>query len=129
MHEPQDAAPFVPWLPFGRCAHCDGVVVTEGGFVGPHLTPCGAHCTLAPTPDHGRTCSGWCSACRTARTGCAGDPDRPCGRPGCPECGVHYVFEDHGPSWPGRLHGRPSCRVAWTWDRVTCGECLRLRTR
>jgi hypothetical protein len=117
-------------LPFAHCERCRQIIVLDDdGLAKTHTTPCGAYCELSPYGEDARTCDGWCERCRTIVTGCAGDPDKPCGTPGCQECGVHIdesaVTGEMSPGTRAACRGnRAISRFAWTWKRVTCGGCL-----
>lgn len=123
-----DGERLVPWLPFVRCRRCSSICAEQDGLVLPHATPCGSVCSLSSNSDRDNTCNGWCSACLKLRTGCDGDPDRPCGVPGCDQCGVHFDPSAIGlasPAMAGAACGRarPVARFAWVMSRVTCGAC------
>lgn len=110
---------------FQSCERCGTLCGRDvDGLEVRHVLPCGRECELTAPCDYGdsQTCSGWCARCRQIATGCAGLND-PCGKPGCTQCGVH-ASDDHGVicGWQP-----PHCRVAWTWNRVTCQECLKLK--
>lgn len=125
--EALDGRLVVDGLPFAMCHRCEGLIVLdEQGFAGPHATPCGAWCELSPHGDDADTCSGRCNACLTARTGCAGDPSRPCGRRGCPECGTHASVRGAFIGQPACGHRRSTSRMAWDWTTVTCSACWAL---
>lgn len=113
---------------FVRCSRCDAVAATTDGLVGPHVTPCGSVCSLSSTDPGDVTCDGWCSACMKARTGCDGDPDRPCGVDGCGQCGVHIdgsMLAGVPPMWTGAAcrGALPVARFSRMPDRVTCAGC------
>lgn len=118
----------VPWLPFVRCWRCASLCAEQDGLALPHATPCGSVCSLSSNDDSDETCDGWCSVCMKARTGCDGDPDKPCGVPGCSQCGVHIdpaVLGIVTVARSGSACGmaRPVARFAWVMSRVTCGAC------
>lgn len=119
-------------LPFAWCNRCDQVIVLDDGLASPHTVPCGLHCELSPYPEGAYVCNGWCERCRRIVTGCAGDPDKPCGKTGCGECGVHIdesaVTGKDGGGFRAACHGeRALARFAWSWSRVTCDGCLARR--
>ena len=123
-----DGHPILPGLPFAWCKRCHGLIVLDDdGLAGLHLTACGRFCTLSPYPEQAQTCSGWCTRCRTIVTGCAGDPDRPCGRRLCGECGVHKIGEHMHRAFC--CNDRPLARMAWNWTEVTCGGCWAVAPR
>lgn len=129
-----DGKVIIEGLPFATCNRCGQLIVLgdDGLVCGEHAVPCGAICELSAGGDTHNTCSGWCDRCRTVITGCSGDPDRPCGRNGCEECGVHIdASEVDGTDY---FLNKSACglnrsisRFAWTWARVTCGGCLTRR--
>lgn len=122
-HPAVDGTPYVEGVPFAECNRCGNVVVLDphDGLANYHRVACGRPCELAPYSEGETPCGGWCLRCRTILTGCKGDPDAPCGTPGCPECGVH-AFDGLGAVCRNARTGG-AVRFAWTWDRVTCGGC------
>lgn len=110
---------------FSPCERCGTLCGRDpDGLEVRHVLPCGRECELTAPSDFSssQTCSGWCSQCRYIATGCHG-LSHPCGTPGCTQCGTH-ASDNHGVicGWQP-----PHCRVAWTWDKVTCAKCLKLK--